>query len=95
MATNEHTSATALTQQCYLSPANIDELHAIHDRLTFVCDGLQGVGVAASLTNELGLSTLERLGHAVFALGQYAGDLNERLEVVLMHSEQVKPQQVA
>ena len=91
MATTEHNSATALPQQ---SLTQINELNAIHDRFTFLACGLQGVGTAASCTEELGEVTLQNLGHAAFALGQYAQDLNTRLERVIMHNDRNGPQKV-
>jgi hypothetical protein len=95
MATTEHNSATALPQQQRnLSPGKIDDIQEIHDRLTYIVDGLQGLGVAVTC-DDLTPFAKESYGSAIFALGQYAQDLNGKLEAILLQSEQVKPQAVA
>jgi hypothetical protein len=86
MATTEHTSATALTQQPrFLTPAQIAEVKTVHERMVYVAEGLQGLGVMIS-AEEMSDWGRENIGHAIFALGQYAQDLNNRLEGIASHS---------
>ena len=53
--------------------------------MVYVAEGLQGLGVAVTC-DELTPFAKESYGAAVYALGQYAQDLNNRLEGIALHS---------
>ena len=85
MATEKHTSASAHPQQRFLTPAQINEVSVVHERMVYVAEGLQGLGVSVTC-DELTPWAKEALGAAIFALGQYAQDLNNRLEGIALSS---------
>jgi len=78
MATEKHTSATALPQQ--LSPAQVEEINDLHYQYTMLSSGLQGIGTAVGQAATE--SAMRQLANAVYSLGEYSMFLTCRLETL-------------